>query len=244
MIRALLIGFVGAASFAAVYLLTPPKAETDAPASSASPAAESVAAASAPADPPEDPDPVGLELRPGAETANIGVASTPRAIRDVTPDTMTAGPRITGTLARVDPPAATAKARTERLFNPIVVAAGTLKLRDREIHLAGIDAPAFETACGEAAARWPCGRVARAALRSFIHGRAIECAIPEGADRIPDPAACMVGGEDISQWLVAQGWAKRHGDAFADAEKAAMQARLGLWGSQRPDAQVSASTGD
>ena len=85
------------------------------------------------------------------------------------------------------------------------------------------------------AAAWPCGRLARAALRSFIHSRAIDCEIPEGAAKIPDPATCFVGGENMSEWLVAQGWAKRSGDDFADVEKKAKQAKLGLWSAKRPD---------
>jgi endonuclease YncB( thermonuclease family) len=150
---------------------------------------------------------------------------------------MTAGPRVTGTLTRVEPPAKPAEARTERLFSPIVVAAGTIRARDRDIHLAGIAAPEFEARCGEEAKAWPCGRMARAALRSFIRGRAIECTIPAGADAIPDPAQCQVGGDDISEWLIAQGWAKRSGEAFEAAEKKAQDAKLGLWGDGRPDAQ-------
>jgi len=158
----------------------------------------------------------------------------------VTPDNMTAGPRVTGTLARVDPPASTPpKERTERLFNPIVVAAGAIKVRDREIHLAGVATPEFDKSCGKGATAWPCGRLARAALRSFIRNRAIECRIPAGADKIPDPANCVVGGDDISEWLVARGWAKRSGEAFEEAENKARDAKLGLWSERRPDSQAS-----
>ena len=159
---------------------------------------------------------------------------------------MTAGPRRTTTLAQADapspsPPAPAARERTERLFNPIVVGAGTLKTRDGEIHLAGIAAPEFEAMCGEKPAAWPCGRMARAALQSFIHRRAIECTIPAGADKIPDPASCQVGGDDMSEWLVAQGWAKRNGERVRGRGEARRAMRSSASGAPaRPSAQSTA----
>ncbi len=81
------------------------------------------------------------------------------------------------------------------------------------------------------------GALARAALRSFVRRRAIECDIPAGADSVPDPARCFVGGDDIAEWLVAQGWAKRSGGDYADAEKTARDGELGLFAASRPDAQ-------
>jgi len=167
------------------------------------------------------------------------------AVRDVTPENMTAGPEVTGPLVRVeaapeDVQPHVREARMQRLFNPLVVSADTIKVRDREIALADIDAPSFDARCGEGASAWPCGRMARAALRRFIRGRAIECEVPEGADAIPEAARCEVAGEDIAAWLVAQGWAKNTAQSYADAESAARDARLGLWGSARPDVQTEA----
>jgi endonuclease YncB( thermonuclease family) len=241
MIRALTLIVVGTASFAAVYVLVPPReaptdvTETAAPPPPAAPIAEPEISAIAPPDPAAS---IGFELRPGA--GQVIPERGAQAIRDVTPDNMTAAPRTTGTLSRVEPPPpAPSKEGTQRLFNPIVVAAGTIKVRDREIHLAGVTAPEFEKSCGKDATAWPCGRLARAALRSFIRGRAIECQIPAGANKIPDPATCVVGGDDISEWLVAQGWAKRSGDAFEEAENKAREAKIGLWSEGRPDAQAS-----
>lgn len=247
MIRALTLIVLGAASFAAVYVLVPPReapisteGATEAP--TAAPVGETESAlVAAPVQTDTALASIGFELRPGVgQTMPEPSAEAPRAIRDVTPDNMTAAPRVTGTLARAEPPPpAPPKERTERLFNPIVVAAGTIKVRNREIHLAGVSAPQFEASCGKGATAWPCGRLARAALRSFIRGRAIECRVPTGAKEIPDPANCVVGGDDISEWLVAQGWAKRSGKDFAEAESKARNAKLGLWSEGRPDAQAS-----
>jgi endonuclease YncB( thermonuclease family) len=234
MIRALTLIVIGTASFAAVYALMPrsaPQAEPPQPSQASDPAAN---VESARRSPEQTAAAVPFDLRPGPSTPQAAEEAG-STVRDVTPDTMTAGPRVTGTLARIDPPPP--GARTERLFNPMVLAAGAFKVRDREIHLAAIQAPAFDQMCGKGAAAWPCGRIARAALRSFIRGRAIECEIPAGAEKLPDPAICHVGGDDIAAWLIAQGWAKRSGDAFEGEETKAREAKLGLWSDRRPGGQ-------
>ena len=127
------------------------------------------------------------------------------------------------------------KPRTERLYNPVVTAAGLIKARGRDIRLAGIAAPDFEVRCGEGTAAWPCGRMARAALRRFVRGRAIECIVPAGAAEIPDPAECRVaGGEDLAAWLVAQGWARANDATYEALEAKAREEKLGLWAEARP----------
>ena len=229
MIRALLLAILGTASFAAVYVgmappgQPPPLRSTDGEMSGAAP--------------------VAFELRARADEPEI------RPVRDVTPDTMTAGPPVTGALTRIAAARNEAPepqgARLERLFNPIVVSAGVIKAGDRRIRLAGIAAPDFDARCGEGAAAWPCGRVARAALRRFIRGRAIECEAPtdaEAAPAAPAAARCAVGGEDISRWLVAHGWARSEGEPLAEAERTARKKKLGLWGGNPSESQAGAGT--
>jgi endonuclease YncB( thermonuclease family) len=250
MIRALLLLLLGAASFVAVYIFVGPKRSFthNAPIEVSSPAPvgeiETGSVSGDDTSRSEAPPPLRIELRPGAETLPPS-DDLPRLVRDVTPDTMTAGPRLTMMQARSaapspSPPASPAEKRRERLFNPMVLNAGTLKVRERKIHLAGVTAPEFEAMCGEKPAAWPCGRMARTALQSFIHRRAIECTVPAGAEKIPDPASCQVGGDDISEWLVSQGWAKRSGDRFGEEESRARDAKLGLWSPVRPGGQSTA----
>ncbi len=190
--------------------------------------------------------PVTFELRPStapdrdASQEPVVIAST---IRDVTPPEMTAAPTNTGPLKRIEQPPAEEQARVERLFNPIVIAAGTIKARGRDIRLAGVSAPSFDQRCGEGEAAWPCGRMARAALRRFIRARAIECDVPAGATEIPERADCRVGGEDIAEWLVARGWAKRTGDRYEEQEDTAREAKLGLWSKTRPSTQADFASG-
>lgn len=234
MIRALLLVFLGAASFAAVYVALGPSdpeigtapqsaAADPAPAQTASIASTLLV------------DPTRFELQPDTAPQARPSETTSATVRNVTPENMTAAPQVSGALTRVETPTPPAKGRMELLFNPIVASAGTIKARDREVHLAGVAAPEPDRKCGEGAQAWPCGAMARAALRRFIRGRAIACEVPAGGSEIPDPANCVVGGENLSEWLVAQGWAEREGDAFETAEKAARDAKLGVWSDSRPD---------
>ncbi len=236
MIRAISLALVCAASFAAVYWMTAPdESVTPQSQQSVGPATRG------------DTAPAAAEgivaLRPGtAEVRAEQSSEATNAVRDVTTDSITAGPVVTGPLVRIAPPhSAEGQPRHEprlaRLYNPIVASAGTIVAGDHDIHLAGIIATEPDQRCGEGATAWPCGRMARAALRNFIRGRAIECEIPAGAQKIPDPARCLVGGDDIAEWLVAQGWAERNGDDYAAQAEAAKEMQRGLFSEGRPDAQ-------
>lgn len=236
MLRAALIAVIGLGTLAAAYVTWAP----DVPPRTAAPTAQSApprAAESA-------PTPVLADLRPAVapEAAPSGEI-VERDVRDVTPSGMTAGPAVTGALVRIAPPPKPPEpepvlpARMERLFRPMIPAAGIVVSRDRQIRLAGIEAPEADAMCGEGTRAWPCGRMARAALRRFVRARAVECEVPAGAADIPDPARCQVAGADLSEWLVAQGWATRAGDEYAEVETAARDGKRGLWGDGRPGAQ-------
>jgi endonuclease YncB( thermonuclease family) len=173
--------------------------------------------------------------------AGLGPASgeiVPPAVRDVTPKGVTAGPQVTGPLVRIAPPPALPKpqekprARVERLFKPVVAEAGRIETARGAVVLPGVAAPGPEETCGAPA--WPCGRMARAALRRFIRGRAIDCDIPPAGRTLADAVRCTVGGEDVAEWLVRQGWAKADGDAYAGAAAEARSERRGIWGDGRP----------
>ena len=236
MVRTVLLAIAGVAAFAVAYVALAPREQRDL-ATPAGPAATA-------------PAPVPAAQTAAAQTpAEIVGEIVSRSVRDVTPEDVTAGPLVNGPLTRVAAPARpvdpapSPAARSQRLFNPIIASAGVIRARGREIRLAGIVAPEFEARCGQAASKWPCGRMARAALRRFVRGRAIECAIPAGAAAIPDAAECSVAGQDLAGWLVAQGWAKRDGDRYAEIEAAAREQRLGLWGDGRPDAHAVTAAG-
>jgi endonuclease YncB( thermonuclease family) len=127
---------------------------------------------------------------------------------------------------------------TKRYFKVRVRDAGTLEagLLPTDtvlIRLEGIDArEADETCKKENGASWPCGAKARAALTRFIRTRAVTCTFPQGGETKEFAARCSVMGQDLSTWLVRQGWATPQKGAepeLAKALDAAKSERLGLW---------------
>jgi endonuclease YncB( thermonuclease family) len=199
------------------------------PAEDAAPAGDPATRATAQSAAPEVPAAPADEQPPPPEFV-------PRARRDVTPPGVTPGPPVSGPLVRIAPPPKPQaekpppRPKIERLFRPVVDSAGSLTTAAGSIRLAEIDAPAPDATCGEGDAAWPCGRMARAELMRFIRGRAIECQVPPGEDSLPEIVRCSVGGADIGEWLVRQGWARPAGDAYADGAREAEEARRGLWG--------------
>ena len=127
---------------------------------------------------------------------------------------------------------------TKRYFKVRVRDAGTLEagLLPTDtvmIKLEGIDArEADETCKKESGASWPCGAKARAALIRFIRSRAVTCTLPQGVETKDFAARCSVVGQDLSIWLVRQGWAAPQKGAEPELDKAldaAKTERLGLW---------------
>ena len=118
---------------------------------------------------------------------------------------------------------------------------GVPKVRDADqvvigttrVRLAGMDAPALDQLClnpkGE---RWTCGSAARDALEKFVGDRSWTCT-PTRVDRFGRTVAkCLVDGEDISKWMVKNGWALAYlqfSKAYEVDEKDARDAKAGLW---------------
>ncbi len=187
------------------------------------------------ADPPPAPDADERSEPAWRQAARIDVPGEPggAAVRNVTPAGVTAPPPPTGPLARVEAPKLAPKAvaapKPKRYFNPVVEAAGLLRTADGEIRLAGIDVPALDLQCGAGDAAWPCGRMARTALRQFIRGRAIECTPADSESGDPPERRCTVGGADIAAWLVEHGWATARADRYGPVGEQARSDRRGLW---------------
>ena len=105
---------------------------------------------------------------------------------------------------------------TKRYFRVKVRDAGTLEVGllptdTVVIRLEGIKAcEADETCKKESGTSWPCGAKARTALAHFIRHRAVACTLAPGGESKEFAARCSVMGQDLSTWLVRQGWATPH----------------------------------
>ena len=125
-------------------------------------------------------------------------------------------------------------ARVELIHLPTFSAAGSIEKGSKSIRLMGVVITAVDAQCGSGPNAWPCGRMARAALQRLVRGRSVECRISV-TDRLVDGMShCSVGGKDIGEWLVAQGWARANGPDYADAEKTAREEKRGAWSPVRP----------
>lgn len=117
-----------------------------------------------------------------------------------------------------------------------IVDGDTLVVAGRRIRLAGLDAPEMDQACLREGRDYPCGIVARDALRALLTGREPSCTI-RGRDRYGrDLGRCTVAGADVGANLVRRGLAVAYG-GYALEEAAARVSGAGLWAGPftRPD---------
>lgn len=122
------------------------------------------------------------------------------------------------------------------LKRPVALAAGLVKAGDRTVQLKDIEPESIKRVCGSGERSWPCGVVARTAFRNYLRARALACEeIEEKADGTT-AATCTVGGENVTVWLVANGWATpRAGSNLEAKAEEARKARLGFHGNDPRD---------
>lgn len=114
-----------------------------------------------------------------------------------------------------------------------VVDGDTLTIGAVRVRLEGIDAPETDQICLNASAiRWTCGIDARDRLASHVAGRPIVCA-SSGTDRYGRTlGTCSLGGENLNEWMVLQGWALayvQYSSNYVRAEEQARTNQRGLW---------------
>lgn len=114
-----------------------------------------------------------------------------------------------------------------------VIDGDTIEIHGQRIRLEGIDAPESAQLCAEADGKqWRCGQRAALALADHLRNRTVACE-PTGRDRYKRTlAVCRIGGGNVNEWLVRQGWAlayRRYSIAYVPAEEAARAAGAGIW---------------
>lgn len=116
------------------------------------------------------------------------------------------------------------------LFRPIATSSARFEAMNRIVAVAGVENVEFDQRCSYEGQDWDCGIHARTAFRAFIRGRAITCDLAHDAPK-EVVADCRIGSQDVGAWLVANGWARATpGGPYADAEKKAREAKLGVFG--------------
>jgi endonuclease YncB( thermonuclease family) len=88
-----------------------------------------------------------------------------------------------------------------------VIDGDTVVVAGERIRLQGIDAPELHQMCTAYGQPWACGRTSAEWLKEQLNGREIEC-VGHARDRYGRLlAVCYVGGEDLNERIVREGWA-------------------------------------
>jgi endonuclease YncB( thermonuclease family) len=116
---------------------------------------------------------------------------------------------------------------------PQIVDADTVYAGAVKIRFGGIDAPETDQICIDASGKdWRCGIEAREKLRAFAGNKPWTC-ILSGTDVYKRYLGiCKIAGEDVSRWLVRNGWAlafRRYSTAYVADEDFAREQKRGLW---------------
>jgi endonuclease YncB( thermonuclease family) len=123
------------------------------------------------------------------------------------------------------------------------VSGDTLRIKDRTLRLAGIDAPEHQQTCGGRGRerRWRCGAVARTALQELVRNKTVRCDLSGRDSGGLDLASCRIGNKDVAAELVSGGHVFARAGFFASyarLEEVARSAGLGVWrgSAERPEA--------
>jgi endonuclease YncB( thermonuclease family) len=117
------------------------------------------------------------------------------------------------------------------LARPVAENAGMLSFGERRLQLAGIIPTPADRICGPAGRQWPCGMMAKTALRQLLRNRSLTCDLDMAEWKGMATAACRLGAQDLGIWLAENGWAEAEAGSPLDAvAEKAKQAQKGIYG--------------
>ncbi|MGR6432107.1 thermonuclease family protein [Rhizobium sp. PAMB 3174] len=140
--------------------------------------------------------------------------------------------RIGARVPLTPPPEKATDAAGAGIPRPNAIAAGIIGTPEGPVRLWGIIPTDPDRRCRSGPDDWPCGMMARTAMRMFMRNRTVDCGDPieTAADGMPI-RRCKLAGQDIAAWLAQHGWAEASdGSPYKTAADAARDAGLGLYG--------------
>jgi len=114
-----------------------------------------------------------------------------------------------------------------------IIDGDTFVIGETTIRLADIDAPELAQRCeGGPKALRHCGDYVASLLANRIRGERVRCKVQAIDDYDRRLALCEHAGEDLSAWLVVEGWAlayRRYSTSLVELEEQARDAGKGIW---------------
>ncbi|MBY5354001.1 thermonuclease family protein [Rhizobium leguminosarum] len=164
---------------------------------------------------------IARSVEPAAPPASKPNESAAAKSADVTQQAQTATQQAASPAAK----------KAMELARPAVDNAGMLSFGKRRLQLAGIVPTPVDRICGPAGRQWPCGMMAKTALRLLLRNRAVTCDLDTVEWKETLTAACRLGTEDLGAWLAENGWAEAAaGSPLTSVAEKARQAGKGLYG--------------
>lgn len=114
-----------------------------------------------------------------------------------------------------------------------VIDGDTIEIHNQRIRFEGIDAPESRQTCNDpSGAPWQCGRASAFALADKIGTATVACQA-HGRDRYKRAlAVCYLSDEDLSAWMVQNGWAvayRKYSTAYVVQEDEARHSERNIW---------------
>jgi len=109
----------------------------------------------------------------------------------------------------------------------------TFAIGDLMVRLADVDAPELAQICKEGPKPFRrCGEHVAGIVAHRIRGQTVRCDVQEVDKYDRRIARCEHDGEDLSVWLIVEGWAmayRRYSTRLVDLENRAKAEKVGLW---------------
>ena len=118
---------------------------------------------------------------------------------------------------------------------PTIIDGDSIAIAGQEVRLFGVDAPERDQVCRDARGEWRCGFEATNALAFFIARNWVTCQERDIDQYGRTVAVCYaggIGGPDIGEHMVREGWAlayREYSGDYVPAEDEARANRRGIW---------------
>ena len=112
---------------------------------------------------------------------------------------------------------------------------GVIELQGKELSLNGVQIISQNATCKDSNGQWSCGKSAWEALKIKLDSGPVHCTLIsdlQNTERNPEQANCLMKKENLSSWLVSQGWAltnKEPEEFLSRQENLARKNNEGIW---------------